>query len=109
MAAHKRELQNELLSIRTEKDELESALVAERENRRSAEATLEEKEEELSAFLSTAQDMRQETRRQREEESMDQLMGVEANANSKVRLAMATDSVDSSRTTLCMNRQLEST
>ena len=72
MAAHKRELQNELLSIRTEKDELESALVAERENRRSAEATLEEKEEELSAFLSTAQDMRQETRRQREEESMDQ-------------------------------------
>ena len=57
---------------------MEGALLAEREKRRLAEATLEEKEEELSAFLSTAQDMRQETRR-REEEARD-TMSVEANS-----------------------------
>ena len=57
---------------------MEAALLAEREKRRLAEATLEEKEEELSAFLSTAQDMRQETRR-REEEARD-TMSVEANS-----------------------------
>ena len=78
VVAAKRELQNELLSIRSEKDELEGALLAEREKRRLAEATLEEKEEELSAFLSTAQDMRQETRR-REEEARD-MMSVEASS-----------------------------
>ena len=55
--------------------------MTEKEKRRSAEATLEEKDEELSAFLSTAQDMRQETRR-REEEVME-LMKVETNSNSK--------------------------
>ena len=63
---------------RSEKDEMEAALHAEREKRRLAEATLEEKEEELSAFLSTAQDMRQETRR-REEEARD-TMSVEAHS-----------------------------
>ena len=67
--------------VRSEKDELEAALGTEKEKRRSAEATLEEKEEELSMFLSTAQDMRQETRR-KEVEAME-LMRVEADSNSK--------------------------
>ena len=59
---------------------MEGALLAEREKRRLAEATLEEKEEELTAFLSTAQDMRQETRRREEEEEARDTMSVEANS-----------------------------
>ena len=60
---------------------MEGALLAEREKRRLAEATLEEKEEELTAFLSTAQDMRQETRRrEEEEEEARDTMSVEANS-----------------------------
>ena len=57
------------------------ALSAEREKRRSVEALLEEKEGELSTFLSAAQDMRLETRKR--EEASEELMNIEANSNSK--------------------------
>ena len=69
------------LAARLEKEELEAALSSEREKRRSAEALLEEKEGELSTFLSAAQDMRLETRKR--EEASEELMNIEANSNSK--------------------------
>jgi uncharacterized protein YlxW (UPF0749 family) len=56
LLSEKRSLQNELLSSRSENEELQLALGSEREKRRAAENELEEKEEELNAFVASAQE-----------------------------------------------------